>query len=165
MKFIQTKFKEVQIIERDKFTDFRGEFSEIYNKEIYIKHGIKIDFITDSISYSNKNVLRGLHGDFNTWKLMTCVDGKIFIIIVNNIDADPNFKQWISLELSKTQNNSLILPPGYGVGYYVKSEKAAVHYKQSTIYKKNQQFTIKWNDANYSFKWPVKDPILSERDN
>ncbi len=164
MKFIQTKLKKVQIIEYTSFKDTRGNFSEIYNKEIYYKNGTKVRFLTDSFSYSFKNVLRGLHGDFQTWKLITCVEGTIYVIVVNNNESDKEYNKWINLELSEKLNRSLLVPPGYGVGYFVKSKKTIVHYKQSTLYEKKKQFSIKWNDKKYNFIWPNIKPVLSNRD-
>ena len=164
MKFIQTKLKKVQIIEYTSFDDNRGTFFEVYNKEIYNKNGTEVKFLTDSFSYSHKNVLRGLHGDFQTWKLITCVEGSIYMVVVNNIDYEKEYKKWINLELSKKFNKSLLVPPGYGVGYFVKSKTAIVHYKQSTLYEKKKQFSIKWDDKEYNFVWPKIKPILSDRD-
>lgn len=164
MKFIQTKLKKVQIIEYSSFSDTRGSFTEIYNKEFFNKNGNKVKFLTDSFSYSSKHVLRGLHGDFQTWKLITCVKGSIYLVVVNNINYGKEYKRWINLELSKEFNTSLLVPPGYGVGYFVRSKEAIVHYKQSTLYDRKKQFSIKWDDNNFEFKWPTKKPILSERD-
>ena len=128
------------------------------------KNGNKVKFLTDSFSYSSKHVLRGLHGDFQTWKLITCVKGSIYLVVVNNINYGKEYKRWINLELSKEFNTSLLVPPGYGVGYFVRSKEAIVHYKQSTLYDRKKQFSIKWDDNNFEFKWPTKKPILSERD-
>ena len=164
MKFIQTNLKKVHIIEYESFNDNRGTFCEIYNKEIFGKKLKNINFLTDSFSYSRKNVLRGLHGDFKTWKLITCLEGLIYMIVVNNNKSQKDYKKWINLELSNKSKRSLFVPPGYGVGYFVKSKTALVHYKQSTIYEKKKQFSIKWNDKNYNFIWPKIKPILSDRD-
>ena len=66
------------------FEDFRGKYIETYNKKIYTNSGIKLNFVQDDVSISKKNVLRGIHGDNKTWKLISCLHGKFLLVVVNN---------------------------------------------------------------------------------
>jgi len=84
MKFYKTKLDGVYLIKPYIFKDFRGSYTEIYNNEIFKKSKKKIRFIQDDISISKKNVLRGIHGDKRTWKLISCLYGKFYFIVVNN---------------------------------------------------------------------------------
>ena len=78
MKIKKTPLDGVLEIELDSFKDFRGEYLESFNKNDYISNGISLDFVQDDFSISSKNVLRGIHGDQNTWKLVSCLYGSFF---------------------------------------------------------------------------------------
>ena len=146
------------------FKDLRGEYIETYNKKIYINSGIKLNFIQDDFSISKKNVLRGIHGDNKTWKLISCLHGKFLLIVVNNDKNSKKYKKHFSIVLSEKNKLQVLVPPKYGNGHLVLSDKAIFHYKQTTEYDRKSQFTIMWNDKDYNFKWPIKKPILSKRD-
>lgn len=146
------------------FEDFRGEYIEIYNKEIYLRHGISVDFIQDDISVSKKNVLRGLHGDQETWKLISCLYGSFYLVVVNNDPASKQYKKSTSFTLSDRNRQQVLIPPKHGNGHLVLTDQAIFHYKQNTQYNRNGQFTIKWNDPDYGLWWPISNPILSQRD-
>ena len=146
------------------FEDYRGSYTEIYNKEFMIKNNINIDFLQDDISVSHKNVLRGVHGDQTTHKLVSCLYGEFQLIVVNNNPESKQFKKWQSFEISFKNKAQILIPPMFGNGHLVLSELAIFHYKQSTQYNRASQFTIKWNDPLYKFKWKNDSPILSTRD-
>ena len=146
------------------YEDFRGEYVEIYNKDIFKENGVKIDFIQDDISVSRKNVLRGLHGDQETWKLISCLYGSFYLVVVNNDPSSGQYKKSVSFTLSDKNRQQVLIPPKHGNGHLVLSDLAIFHYKQNTFYNREGQFTIKWNDPNYNLWWPINDPITSIRD-
>ncbi|MDA9890541.1 dTDP-4-dehydrorhamnose 3,5-epimerase family protein [Candidatus Pelagibacter sp.] len=165
MKVEKTNLEGVLIIDPPtNFIDFRGSYIETYNERLYKKHGITEDFIQDDISASKKNVLRGIHGDKNTCKLVTCLYGEFYLVVVNNNPHSQQFKKWQSFNLSDKNRKQVLIPPMYGNGHLVISDKAIFHYKQTTEYNREGQFTIMWNDPEFKIKWPVKNPILSKRD-
>ena len=146
------------------FEDFRGHYIELYNRDLYEKAGISVDFIQDDISVSNQKVLRGIHGDGQTWKLVCCLHGRFYLVVVNNDPASPQYRKWTSFTLTETNRLQVLIPPKFGNGHLVLSEQAIFHYKQNTVYDRSSQFTIIWNDPAYGIWWPVTDPILSRRD-
>ena len=160
----KTKLKNVSVIKPYKFQDFRGSFIETYNLLFFNKKVRKIKFVQDDISISKKNVLRGIHGDNRTWKLVSCLLGKIYLIVVNNDKKSKDYRKWISLTLSDRNNLQVLIPPKYGNAYLALSKKVIYSYKQSTYYNRKSQFTINWKDPKFKFKWPIKKPILSFRD-
>ena len=164
MKVSKTDLEGVMLIELDPFKDNRGEYIETYNENLYKENGIDIDFIQDDISVSKKNVLRGIHGDQDTWKLISCLHGEFMLVVVNNDEKSPQFKKWTSFVLSDKDHKQVLVPPKFGNGHLVLSDKAVFHYKQSTYYNPEGQFTIKWDDPDLKIKWPIKNPILSKRD-
>jgi dTDP-4-dehydrorhamnose 3,5-epimerase len=165
MNIKRTKLKGVLLITPPTiFKDFRGEYVEIYNKDFFKKKKINIKFKQDDISISKKNVLRGIHGDNLTTKLISCLYGSFYLLVVNNNPKSPQYKKFLSFILSEKNRLQVLVPPRFGNGHLVLTKSAIFHYKQNTNYNRSSQFTIKWNDPKYNFKWPVKNPILSKRD-
>jgi len=164
MKFYQTKLDGVKIIKPYIFKDFRGTYTEIYNKKIFFENLNKVKFVQDDISISKHNVLRGIHGDNKTWKLISCLYGKFYLLVVNNDKQSKQYKKWASFILDDKKKHMVLVPPRFGNGHYVLSNKAIFYYKQNTFYNRESQFTINWKDPDYKFKWPCKNPIISKRD-
>lgn len=146
------------------FEDFRGTYVELFNERLYGEMGINVRFVQDDVSISSQYVLRGLHGDRITWKLITCLLGKIYVVIVNWKETSPQYRQWESFVLSEENKKQILVPPEFGLGHLVLSEKAIFHYKQSAYYDRLSQFTLIWNDPKLNIWWPIKQPILSRRD-
>ncbi|CAO3362863.1 dTDP-4-dehydrorhamnose 3,5-epimerase family protein [Azospirillum melinis] len=146
------------------FEDFRGSYVELYNQEIYKAAGIAVDFVQDDISTSSKDVLRGIHGDAGTWKLVSCLYGRFYLAVVNNDPQSPQYRQWEGFTLSDTNRLQVLIPPKFGNGHVVMSETAIFHYKQNTYYDRAGQFTIRYDDPAFGIWWPVQSPILSRRD-
>jgi dTDP-4-dehydrorhamnose 3,5-epimerase len=144
--------------------DFRGDYVETYNAALYRAAGILDDFVQDDYSTSHRHVLRGIHGDDKTVKLISCLYGSLYVIVVNNDPQSSQFRQWQSFTLSATNRLQIYIPAKFGNSFLVMSEVALFHYKQTTYYDRPGQFTISWNDPAYKFWWPVSNPILSERD-
>ena len=164
MRINKTKLDRVLEIELDAFEDHRGYYLETYNKELYKTNGIDIKFVQDDISVSVQNVLRGIHGDEETWKLISCFQGEFYLVVVNNDQNSDQYKNWESFILSDKKKTQILIPPKFGNGHLVLSEKAIFNYKQNTYYNPKNQFTILWNDPEYAIKWPISKPILSKRD-
>jgi dTDP-4-dehydrorhamnose 3,5-epimerase len=144
--------------------DFRGTYVEIYNEELYVKAGIGTKFIQDDYSRSSQYVLRGIHGDNVTTKLISCIYGVLYVLIVNNNPESAQYRKWKAFTISDQNHLQILIPPMFGNSFLVMSPTAVFHYKQDTHYNRAGQFTIKWNDPSYNFWWPIRDPILSERD-
>ena len=164
MKVDKTKLDGVLLVKPEVFEDHRGEYVEIYNEDLYRKNGISIKFLQDDISVSTKHVLRGIHGDLETWKLISCLYGKFYLVVVNCDTGSKDFGKWQAFVLSDRNRHQILVPPKYGNGHLILSDKAIFHYKQSTYYDPTKQFTYKWDDPKLNIWWPVKNPILSQRD-
>lgn len=164
MEITKTTLGDVLLIKLDVFEDYRGEYIETYNEELYRKKGINIKFVQDDISVSTKNVLRGIHGDSETWKLISCLYGKFYLVVLNCDNSSKSFGKWESFVLSDVNRLQVLVPPKYGNAHLILSDKAIFHYKQSNYYNPAKQFTYKWNDPKFNIWWPIKNPILSQRD-
>ena len=156
------KFKEVLVMSPDVHTDYRGDLWTIWNKK-----NSKINFNHDKVSTSRKNVLRGIHGDFKSTKLITCLYGELYFVVVDNRKESNTFLQWDSMILNDRNRKSVLIPPGFGNAFLVLSKESVFFYKWSYLgdYPDvNDQFTIKWNDPKVNIDWPIKNPILQLRD-
>jgi dTDP-4-dehydrorhamnose 3,5-epimerase len=146
------------------FEDFRGTYVETYNLEQYREAGIDVEFVEDDISVSTRHVLRGIHGNQETWKLVSCLQGKFYLVVVIWDQESLQHGQWVSFVLSEQNHQQVLIPPKFGNGHVVLSDQAIFHYKQSTYYNQASQFTLLWDDPKLNIWWPVKNPILSRRD-
>ena len=158
-----TNLNGVKIVTTDRYEDYRGELGGVYDAEKYMSVGLDAKFVYDSVSMSYKNVLRGIHGDSETTKLVQCLYGTVYAVIVNCNEASPDFGQWQGFILSDKNHKQLYVPPLYGNSYYALSESVIYTYKQTKPYSDNQ-FTYAWNDPRFNIRWPSDNPILSPRD-
>jgi dTDP-4-dehydrorhamnose 3,5-epimerase len=148
--------------EQDAFTDYRGDLYTIWKDDEF-----DLNFNHDKVSTSRKHVLRGIHGDNKSWKLVTCLYGEIYFVIVDNRESSDTFLQWESMMLTDRNRRQVLIPPGVGNGFLVMSHRSVFHYKWSyegEYADVDQQFTIKWNDPIVGVDWPIDNPILSKRD-
>ena len=156
--------KVLMIVPPTIFEDYRGLYIETYNEKLYNQEGIDVKFVADSFIISDKNVLRGIHGDSKTWKLVNCLHGRFYIVIVNSNESSVDFGKWASFTLSETNRKQLLVPPKHGIAHLILSEKVVYHYKQSTFFEDKTEFTYRWDDPKFNIFWPIKNPILSEKD-
>lgn len=164
IEIFKTELEGVLLIKPDFFQDHRGQYLELYNYELYKSKGIDIDFVEDDISTATRGVLKGVHGDPITWKLISCLHGEFYLVVINHDEQSKNFGKWQSFVLSETNKHQILVPPKHGNGHLCLSEKSIFYYKQSAYYDPSRQFTIKWNDPMFNIQWPLENPILSQRD-
>ena len=148
----------------DVYTDFRGDLWTLWQSG---KSDFDMPFNHDKVSTSRKNVLRGIHGDTKSHKLITCLYGEIYFVTVDNRPDSETYKQWDWEILSDKNRKQVLLEPGIGNGFYVLSDNSVFHYKwfyDGDYPDVDDQFTIKWNDPDINIYWPTQDPFLQKRD-
>jgi dTDP-4-dehydrorhamnose 3,5-epimerase len=166
MEKIDTPLKDLFLIKPKIFHDYRGFLFESYNKKKFEDLGISTVFVQDNHSHSVKNTIRALHFQKNPpqAKLVRSVTGKIWDVAVDLRPDSPTFSKWFGQELSDENNLIMYIPAGFAHGFCALSEKADVLYRLSSIYNPQSECGIIWNDPDIDIKWPVTDPILSDRD-
>ena len=160
----KTDLDEVVLIKPDIFEDHRGKYVETFNLKDYREHNINIDFVRDDISTSGKNVLRGLHFDDKTWKLIHCMYGKIYFVVADMRKDSNQYLKWQAFTLTSDNRHQVLVPPGFANGHFVLSDQCIFHYKMSEYYDPENEIGVKWNDPKLNIFWPVKEPILSKKD-
>jgi dTDP-4-dehydrorhamnose 3,5-epimerase len=166
VKFIKTKLPGVLLIEPDIFRDPRGFFLETYQQKKYREAGLTGDFVQDNHSHSVRNTLRGLHYQLKhpQGKLVMALTGTILDIVVDIRKNSPTFGQWLGETLSGENKRQLYVPEGFAHGFCVLSETADVLYKCTDFYVPEDERGILWSDPQIGIDWPVKNPLLSNKD-
>ena len=166
MKFQALELDGVILVEPDVWRDARGFFLETYHEEKYMDGGIAGPFVQDNHSYSEGPILRGLHAQVQKpqGKLVRAVQGKIFDVAVDIRPESPTFGRWVSAELSGENFHQLYIPPGYAHGFCVLSATAHVQYKCTALYDREDEVGIAWNDPDIGIEWPVRNPVLNDKD-
>jgi dTDP-4-dehydrorhamnose 3,5-epimerase len=163
-----SKIKGVFIITPTISTDIRGNIWTSFLKgKVEQLLPDNLSFKHDKFSTSSHNVLRGIHGDTKSWKLVTCVYGEIQQVVVDMREDSPTYKQWQDFIIDKDNQQIVLIPPNMGNAYYVISQNAVYHYKlayNGDYIDANEQFSYSWDDKGIGIKWLSEEPILSNRD-
>lgn len=166
MKIRKLHIKGVLIIEPDVFEDNRGFFMEIYHHRRVVEFLGDRLFVQDNLSFSKKHTLRGLHFQVKhpQAKLIQVISGEIFDVAVDIRQGSPSFGKWAGVTLSEKNRHQFFIPEGFAHGFCVLSKTAHVLYKCTDIYYPDDDSGILWSDPGINIDWPVKNPILSEKD-
>lgn len=166
MKVLETALPGVFILEPAVFEDRRGYFLETYHQERYDEAGVKCQFVQDNLSYSVRGSLRGLHYQYphGQAKLVQVIKGKVFDVAVDIRRGSPTFGQWIGENLSDKNRRQMFIPEGFAHGFCVLSDTAIFVYKCSDLYAPDCERGILWSDPDLGIEWPVKEPLLSDKD-
>jgi len=166
MQVQDTELTGVKLIIPRVFDDSRGFFLESFNARAFRDAGLPDSFPQDNHSYSVRNVLRGLHYQYPTWqgKLVRVVRGEIFDVAVDIRRDSPQFGRWVGAYLNEDNKHQLYIPPGYAHGFCVTSDTAHVLYKCTDLYVPSEDSCLLWNDPDVGIDWPVKEPLLSDKD-
>ena len=163
MKLIKTKFKNgPRIIKSVVYKDNRGFLKETFKSNLFNNK----NFPFDIMSFSKKNVLRGLHLQLkkSQSKIITVTYGKILDVAVDLRKNSKTFGRHVSIEISHTDDFSFFIPEGFAHGFLCLSKFCTVNYKCSNFRDVNSEKTLMWNDKNLKINWPIKNPILSKKD-
>ncbi|KLE14601.1 dTDP-4-dehydrorhamnose 3,5-epimerase [Clostridium sp. C8] len=167
--FIETRIKDLYIIEPKVFGDNRGYFMESYNKKAFKKAGLTMEFVQDNESRSKKGVLRGMH--FQTkhtqGKLVRVTEGAVYDVAVDLRKGSPTFGMWEGVMLTSENKRQFYVPEGFAHGFLVVSDTATFNYKCTDFYAPEYDSGLLWNDPEVGIKWPlegIEEILLSEKD-
>lgn len=154
-------FPDILVFKPHIYCDARGYFFECFRQQENLPL-----FVQDNIASSCKDTLRGLHFQQGAGqaKLVQCLVGEIFDVVVDLRPTSATFGKWQSFLLDSASHHQLFIPVGFAHGYCVLSETALVHYKVSAFYDPQLETSIRWNDPDLQIPWPISKPILSIRD-
>jgi dTDP-4-dehydrorhamnose 3,5-epimerase len=167
MRFIPSPvLSEVIILEPEIFQDNRGFFTEMYHLKEFEAAGIRGPFVQDNLSRSQEGTLRGLHYQLGRpqGKLVWVLSGRVYDVAVDIRRDSPGFGKWFGTVLSGEDKKGLYIPPDFAHGFCVLSRTADFFYKCTDFYAPDHERSIRWDDPDLAIEWPMKSPILSERD-
>ena len=168
MKAIKTKLAGVYIIKREINTDRRGHFSNIFSKEFLSELGCVLPIQQINLSYTkSKSTIRGLHYQSNPYadmKTVTCIKGKIFDVIVDLRKNSKTFLNFIEIELSEYNNQSVLIPEGFAHGFQTLVNDCELIYSHTAKYCKKYENGLRYDDPSLNINWPLKPYNLSDRD-
>ncbi len=166
LKIIAEDLNGVKLIEPVVFNDKRGFFMESYNKKKYEALGLNSDFVQDNISYSKKNVLRGLHYQYqdSQAKLVYVLQGEILDVALDIRVGSPTFGKYKTYTLSSQNKRQVYIPRGFAHGFCVLSEEVLFCYKCDDFYNPKSENGVLWSDPDLKIDWKTSAPIVSDRD-
>ena len=166
MRVLPTDLPGVLVVEPDVFRDPRGYFLETFHERKYREAAIPYSFVQDNQSRSVRGTLRGMHAQLKKpqGKLIRATQGEIFDVAVDIRPDSPTFGKWTGATLSADNFRQMFVPPGFAHGFCVLSDVAEVSYKCTEFYDGADEIGFRWNDPTVGIRWPVRDPLLSDRD-
>jgi dTDP-4-dehydrorhamnose 3,5-epimerase len=162
---IETIFDAAKIFVPEVFEDDRGFFKETYSAGKYREAGLTDSFVQDSVSFSTRNVIRGLHYDFKMSKFVQVLRGKIWDVIVDIREGSPTRLKWQGFFLTEHNHRQLYIPPGFAHGFIALADDVVFSYKHGALYDPKSEGAIRWNDPTLAIAWPlVGAPRVSLKD-
>ena len=157
----KTKFKNLFIYQNTSHLDRRGYFKELLKEK---KINYKFPFTV--MSYSKKNVLRGIHIQTKKkqGKFISVLKGKIFDVAIDLRKNSKTYGKYFSCILSEKNSKSIFIPPGFAHGFLTLEKENYIIYSCTNYRYSAYEVAIKFNDKNLKVKWPIKNPIISNRD-
>lgn len=149
------------------FPDERGFFMESFRTSDFRKAGIHEQFVQDNISFSQRNVIRGLHFQLapaSQGKLVQVICGRVFDVAVDIRRQSPTLLRWVTYELSEENHAMLYIPPGFAHGFAALSDTVKFLYKCTEEFSPQHESGIRWDDPDIGIPWPIKTPNISEKD-
>ena len=168
MIFTETKLRGAYIIELEKLQDERGFFARSFCQEEFKQHRLNFHIVQCNISYNKKKrTLRGMHyqvAPYEEAKLVSCIKGAMYDVIIDLRPDSPTYCQWIGAELTQKNYTMMYIPEGFAHGFQTLEVDTIIFYQMSEFYHPKSARGIRWNDPAFGIEWQIPQPILSERD-
>jgi len=156
------------VIDLEKYADRRGFFARTYCKREFDSHGLNSEFVQCNTSFNErKGTLRGMHFQIPPYqeaKLIRCIRGTIYDVIVDLRPDSKTFKRHFATELSSENGRMLYVPPGFAHGFQTLEDKTEVFYQMSQFYSSEHSRGVRWNDPAFGIEWPAAERTILDRD-
>ncbi len=169
MRFTETTVRGAYLIDPERRGDERGFFTRLWCRDEFAERGLTADFVQCNDSFSaRRGTLRGLHyqdAPYGEVKLVRCVRGAVFDVLVDLRRESPTYTRWFGTELTADSRRMLYVPEGCAHGYLTLQDDSEVVYPVSRLYRPEAERGIRWNDPQFSIEWPIKESLtLSPKD-
>lgn len=168
MIFKKTGFKGAQLVDLEKNEDARGFFSRFFCEKEFAERNLNLSIKQSNLSYNKrKGTLRGMHyqaSPYEEVKLVTCIKGAMFDVIIDLRPDSPTYCKWFSVEMDARNYTSLYVPKGFAHGFQTLEDDTVILYQMSEFYHPEYARGIRWNDSLFGIKWPIQEIVISEPD-
>ena len=166
VEITHTSLDDVLLVSNQTFEDERGFFVEVYRQDVFAEAGLPSSFVQMNHSRSSKDILRGLHFQWEPpmGKLMRVIAGRAFLVAVDLRVDSKSLGQWFGIELSDSDRTQVWAPAGFARGFCVLSDAAEIQYLCTGVYNQHAESGIRWDDPDIGIDWPVANPIVSDKD-
>ena len=168
MNFISTPLEKAYIIEIEAMADERGFFARSWCAQEFSLHGLNPNVAQCSVSFNaRRGTLRGMHYQNEPHpeaKLVRCSSGAIYDVVLDLRPASPSYCKWFAVELTAANRKMLYVPEGMAHGFQTLADDTEVFYQISESYRPECARGVRWDDPRFGIEWPIRDPIISQRD-
>lgn len=168
MFFHRTELTDAVLIELDRREDRRGFFARTWDQQLFKEHGLVDRVVQANLSYNHtRGTLRGMHyqkAPYAETKLVRCVRGAIFDVIIDIRPDSPTYKHWIGVELTAENRRALYVPEGFAHGFQTLTDDCEIMYQVSQVYTPGAEGGIRYNDPSFGIQWPLPVSVISEKD-
>jgi len=168
MIFSKTKFDGVFVIELERLKDERGFFARSFDAKKFEDLGLSPKIVQCNISFNEKRgTIRGMHYQakpFEEDKTIRCTKGSIFDVVIDLREQSKTFKKWLGINLSAAEQKMIYIPKGFAHGFQTLEDNTEVFYQMSEFFTPECSRGIRWDDATFQIKWPLKSTMISEKD-
>lgn len=168
MQFTETKLHGAYIIDLQPLGDERGFFARTWCHREFESRGLSTRISQCNLSYSqHQGTLRGMHfqrAPHQEVKLMRCIRGSIFDVIIDLRPDSPTYTQWVGVELSAENHRMLYVPQGFAHGFQTLTDHSEVFYQVSEFYTPSSEGGVRWNDPAFGIEWPLAVSVISDKD-
>lgn len=168
MFFIETELTDAYIIDLERREDNRGFFARTWAAEEFEKRGLVSRVVQANLSYNHtKGTLRGMHfqhAPYAETKLVRCIRGAIYDVIIDLRPESSTYKRWIGVELSAENRRALYVPEGFAHGFQTLVDNVEVMYQVSQVYTPSAEGGVPYNDPAFDIQWPLPVAVISEKD-
>jgi dTDP-4-dehydrorhamnose 3,5-epimerase len=168
--FKETKLKGTYVIEIEPAEDERGLFARSFCQKEFEEHGLNFSIVQCNLSYNKKkSTLRGMHyqiAPYEEAKLVSCIRGAIYDVIIDLREHSPTYCQWFAVELTAENYKMLYIPAAFAHGFQTLKDNTVVFYQMSEFYHPECARGVRWDDPAFGIEWPIPDNnfSISERD-
>jgi dTDP-4-dehydrorhamnose 3,5-epimerase len=168
LKFTETPLKGAWVIDLEPRSDERGFFARGFCEREFAEHGLERRIVQANVSRNTyAGTLRGMHyqkAPHQEVKMVRCVSGAIYDVILDLRPESPTYRQWHGVELTRAAGRMLYVPKGFAHGYQSLTDDSEVHYFVTEFYAPEAEAAVRWDDPAFSIRWPISSPILSPKD-
>ncbi|NTU78082.1 MAG: dTDP-4-dehydrorhamnose 3,5-epimerase [Chloroflexales bacterium] len=168
MLFAELELKDAYIIDLEKREDNRGFFARTWGQDLFEQHGLVTRVVQANMSFNHtKGTLRGMHFQKNPYaetKLVRCVRGTIYDVIIDLRPDSPTYTRWVGVELSADNRRSVYVPEGFAHGFQTLEDNCEVMYQVSQFYTPSAEGGVRYNDPAFDIQWPLPAGVMSEKD-